>query len=250
MPNPTIGPPVTPDFLSQVPKAVVRSLDVSEVLRDAMTGINHPEPYGPVIALASIESYFAAAKHQQRRIARARASIHRSFSSAKKVRPGKNLFSDVHFYLIAWARIEKLAQFIRKQTRFSRIGLVLKRYHTDLKNRIDARDHLEHFEDRLPGGKRRSKLAVPNDLLGMVNQYVTFGGRRLDIGPESIRLLKAFRDEFLTAVLYDSIDSLRNNDERQLLRLLKTASSNVSVARTTKKVEQMLKGRGAAKVSG
>ena len=69
MPNPKVGPPVAPEFLSQVPKAVVRALDVSEVLLKALSSImKHPSMYGPVIALYSIDSYFDAAKLQQRRI--------------------------------------------------------------------------------------------------------------------------------------------------------------------------------------
>ena len=80
MPNPKVGPPNSPAFLSQVPKAVVRSLDVYEVFRDTLNSMKNPEMYGPVIALNAIDSYFDAAKLQQRRIERARLSIHKSFS--------------------------------------------------------------------------------------------------------------------------------------------------------------------------
>lgn len=119
---------------------------------------------------------------------------------------------------------------------------MLRRFKRDLDDRILARDHLEHFEEQLPGGKPRRKHPVPNDLLNMANQYLKYGGRRIDIGPDSIRLLKAFHDEFFTAILYDSIESLASNDERQLLRLVKRVASKVRVARETKKVEKMLKG--------
>jgi hypothetical protein len=243
MPNPKVKLPNPPAFLSQVPKAVVRALDVSEVLRDALTSMKNPAKYGPVIALSTIESYFDAAKRQQRRIERDRASIHKSFSGATGVGRGRNLFYDVHFYLISWARIAKLARFIQQTTRFSRTGLVLRRYAADLKNRIDARDHLEHFEERLPGGKKQSKLAVPNDLLNMANQYLTYGGRRLDIGPDSIRLLKTIRDEFFTAVLLDSLEAVAKLNESRLSDLLKRAAAKVHVARTTTRVKRMLKGR-------
>ena len=75
--------------------------------------------------------------------------------------------------------------------------MVSRKYQTDLKDRKDARDHLEHFEERLPGEKNQSTLGDPNDLLNMANQYLTYGGRRIDIGPDSIRLLKTIRDECL-----------------------------------------------------
>lgn len=243
MPNPKVGSPSPPQFLSQVPKAVVRALDVSEVFRDALTSMKHPAKYGPVIALSSIESYFNAAKRQQRRIERAKASIHKSFLHPTGVNRGKNLFGDVHFYLIAWARIAKLARFIQETTRFSRTGVVLRRFHTEMKDHIDARDHLEHFEERLPGGKKQSKLAVPNDLLNMANQYLTYGGRRIDIGPDSIRLLKTIHDEFFTAILFDSIEVLAKVDQSCLSLLFKGAVSKVRVARTTRKVQNILKGK-------
>jgi len=243
MPNPRVGSPNPPQFLSQVPKAVVRALDVSEVFRDALTSMKHPAKYGPVIALSAIESYFDTAKRQQRRIERAKASIHKSFLHPTGVNRGKNLFYDVHFYLIAWSRIAKLARFIQETTRFSRTGLALRRFQADLKDRIDARDHLEHFEERLPGGKKQSKLAVPNDLLNMANQYLTYGGRRIDIGPDSVRLLKTIRDEFFTGVLFDSIEVLAQEDPSRLSHLFKRAVAEVQVARTTRKVKNILKGR-------
>ena len=243
MPNPKVGPPTPPAFLDQVPKAVVRALDVSEALRDAMTSMNAPEKYGSVIALSTIDSYFNAAKLQQRRIERARLSIQKSFSRGPATRRGNNLFYDVHFYLISWARIAKLARFIAQKTRFSRTGLVMRRYSTDLKDRIDARDHLEHFEDRLPGGKEQHKLAVPNDLLNMLNQYLTYGGRKLDVGTDSIRLLKTIRDEFLLAVLYDSLEELARANPSRLTDIFDKAASKVRVAHTTMKVKRMLKGK-------
>ena len=241
MPNPKVGPLNPPAFLAQIPKAAVRALDVSEILRDALNSMKNPEVYGPTIALNAIESYFDAAKLQQRRIERAKVSIHKSFSHATGVRRGRNLFYDVHFYLISWARIAKLARFIQQATRFSRTELVLRRYAADLKDRIDARDHLEHFEERLPGGKNQRKLAVPNDLLNMANQYLTYGGRKLDIGPDSIRLLKTIRDEFFIAVLYDSLEKLATANQSRLSDLLNAAASKVHIARTTRKIKRMMK---------
>ena len=243
MPNSKVDPPSPPDALSQVPKAIVRALDLSEVFQDALSAIKHPEKYGPLIALHTIESYFDAAKRQQRRIQRAEVSILRSFSHPTRIMPGKNLFYDVHFYLICWARIAKLAWFIQQTTKFSRTGLVLRQFKRDLEARINARDHLEHFEERLPGGKKHSKLAVPNDLVNMVNQHLTYGGRRIDIGPDSIRLLNTIHDEFVTALLFDSIEVLAEEDETRLSRLLNAAVSKVHIAQTTRNVTRMLKDR-------
>lgn len=243
MPNPKVGPIKPPEILSKVPTPVIRTLDVSEVFRDALRSMMHPAIYGLLMALRMIESYFDAAKRQHRWIERAKASSHKSLPRTKGVNRGGNLFYDVHFYIISWQRIYKLAEFIRDKTKFSRTGLVIRRYNRDLENRRKARDHLEHFEERVPGGKKHNELAVPNDLLNMKNQYLTFGGLRVDIGPDSTRLLKMFRDEFFTAVKYDSIEALANVDKSRLLFLLNRAARKVSITRSIRKVKRMLKGR-------
>ena len=77
----------------------------------------------------------------------------------------------------------------------------------------------------------------------MVNQYLTFGGRKLDIGTDSIRLLKTIHDEFLLAVIYDSLDELATTNRSRLSDLFNAAASKVHVARTTRKVKRMLKGK-------
>ena len=62
--------------------------------------------------------------------------------------------------------------------------LELLKEHEIPQGRIDARDHLEHFDERLLDGKNQSKLQNPKDLLNMENYYRTFAGRRTDISPD------------------------------------------------------------------
>lgn len=236
MPNPKVGPPVPPVVLSQVPKTLVRELEVSEVLRDALIATKHSATYGPVIAFMTLESYHDAARREQRRMTRARTA---DWKCAKPRRG--SLFADIHFYLIIWSRIAKLARFIANQTQFRRTGLVLRRYDAELKEKIDARDHLEHFEERLPGGSRQWKLEVPNDLLNMTNDFLTYGGRKLDVGPTSLRLLTTIINEFRTALLFDSVEALASADPNRLLVLLKKAASSVHRAQVTRRVEKLLK---------
>ena len=153
MPSSKIGPPTYPLVLATVPRTVIRALDITSVLQHTLSAATPPVDFGPIIALNSVDSYLDAAKFQQRRIERARTA------ASKGIRPRRtmhgNLFNDVHFYLICWARIAKLGRFITDKTRFKRAGLVLRRYHAELKERIDCRDHLEHFEERLPGGTKQ-----------------------------------------------------------------------------------------------
>ena len=199
---------------------------------------------GLVIALGAVDSYFEAAKRQQHRIERAKAGLTRRATARTR-----SLFDEVHFYLICWARIAKLTRFIARCTKFRRTGLVLRRYHAELTERVNGRDHLEHFEERLPGEPKRHELAVPGDLLNMAGHFLTYGGRRIDVGPASAILLRAIVTEFRTALLFDSVEALAAADPNQALTLLRRAGSRVHLARVAKEFETLFGSstRGEAK---
>lgn len=235
MPNPKVSPPQPPPFWNQVPRSLWRRLRLEEVFHNALSAIGQPDPYGPIIALSSLESYVEAAKRQQRRIKRAMAAPWRPGARSRS-----SLFNDTHFYLISWSRVAKLTRFISAKTRLRRIGLVLRRYHSDFESRIEGRDHLEHFEERLPGGPKVKRLKTPNDLFNMTNQYMTYGGKRLDVGPDSLKLLLSAIREFRTALLYDSIQAIADADGPCLRRLLDRAAREHRLARITKEVSEML----------
>ncbi|MCH9050948.1 MAG: hypothetical protein IIA72_07690 [Proteobacteria bacterium] len=150
------------------------------------------------------------------------------------------LFEATHFYLIAWSRVAKLARFISNRTRFRRVGWVWRRYRLDFESRIAGRDHLEHFEERLPGGLRVKRLKRPGDILNMAGHHMTFGGKRLDVGPDSLKLLLTATREFRTALLYDSVQALVDADAASLELLLHRAASAHHVARITKKARESL----------
>ena len=232
MPNSNICTPQKPSFWQDVHRSIWRQLELAEILRDALVAQNDPQPFGPIIALRSLESYIAAAKRQQRRIARAMV-----------VNPKSSLFDDTHFYLIAWSRIAKLARFIRQRTRFCRVGLVLRRYHADLDCRIAARDHLEHFEERLPGGPNAKLLSVPGDLFNLSQSLMTYGGKTLEIGKPSMKLLAGFVEEFRSTLMYDAVELLVELDLDRIKRHLDRAASEIQIARVTKTVFNQMKGR-------
>lgn len=72
---------------------------------------------------------------------------------------------------------------------------------------------------------------------------MTYGGRELNVGPNSIRLLKEIVGRLEQAVLYDSLETLENTDQCRLDALLRRADSKVRIARTTRKVMKMLRPR-------
>jgi hypothetical protein len=235
MPNPKVKPPVAPPYLAKVPKTIIRRLEASELLSDALMANKHISMYGPVIAFSSIESALAAAKRQNQRISRGKAIRWKQRRSNRK---RASIFDDVHFYVICWTRIAKLGRFIVNATRFRRAGLVLRRYHKELTHMIDARDHLEHFEERLPGGKKQRTLKNQNDLFNIAGENMTFGGQQFDIGPRSVALLQAIVLEFRTAVLFDSLDLLAEVDPNRLKHHLQQAARDRMISRLMKPLEQ------------
>ena len=82
----------------------------------------------------------------------------------------------------------------------------------------------------------------------MANQHLTYGGGRVDIGPDSMRLMKTIHDEFIDAVLFDSLDVLLKADKASLAHLLRAEESKVHINRTTGKVTRMLKERTSIQV--
>jgi hypothetical protein len=215
-----------PEILQGVPKAVVRALEPADALQAAIAVLGPDGGFGAVIALGGLDSYFQAARRQQHRIERAQRTVLQGTSN--RIR---SLFDEVHFYLICWARIAKLARFIAQRTRFRRTGRVLRGYNPALNARVNARDHLEHFEERLPGHPQRVTLRIPADLLNMHGDFLTYGGAGIDIGPASLRLLNTIVTEFRTAVLYDSVEAIAVADRNRAAALIRRAASKVQLAR-------------------
>ena len=227
-----------PKILTKAPKKFIKALDVSSILQEALFVSIHQSPISPVIALWSLESYLDAAKREQQRISRVQSSIWKDRKFRKN-----SLFHDVHFYLVSWSRIAKLARFIRDQTRFTRVGLVVRQYEVEFDKRIDGRDHLEYFEERLPGGPKQYKLKVPGDLYNMKNDYFTFGGKRINVGPSSIVILKKFVAEFHMALLFDSIELLEKHDPNRLYEILQQAATGIWLEKLTKNALKQLRSK-------
>jgi hypothetical protein len=74
----------------------------------------------------------------------------------------------------------------------------------------------------------------------MTGTFVTYGGRRVDIGPASVRLLRAIVSEFRTAVLFDSIEAVAAADRARAVGLLRRAASQVQVARVMRYVGKLI----------
>ena len=81
---------------------------------------------------------------------------------------------------------------------------VWKKYRTELKQYTDARDHFEHYEERLPGGTMSEKLINPGDCGSLRNGYFSLGGFKWDISTRSVRNLNLMVEELSRAFLSES----------------------------------------------
>jgi len=120
--------------------------------------------------------YFQAARTQQRRIAHLIKNYDRSPSD-----PARR---------IAWNTIQEMFKVLRHPGRLSCIKPLFSCHRQLLKHYGDGRDALEHYQDRLPDGKRVRTMSVPSDLGNLHGSNFTFGGLEWDVGPSSIGKLK------------------------------------------------------------
>lgn len=152
------------------------------------------------IAYDRILKYFQAARTQQRRIARilkqqnlyvSRLTRGDDLSRSRLARPEafNQIFIEIHFYFIAWHTIGESFKILSSCSRLSSIKPLLSCHRRLLEHYGDGRDALEHFGERLTGGKRMQNAGAL-DLGNLHESNFTFGGKTWDIGPNSLEPLK------------------------------------------------------------
>lgn len=97
-------------------------------------------------------------------------------------------FVDLHFYFICWDTIAKMIETIWRSGSKA-AHRVYRKHATTLKRYQSARDFLEHFDERLPGGPQVRRMRQPGDLGNLTGGAYTFGGERCDIGLPSLKML-------------------------------------------------------------
>ncbi len=122
-----MGPSIVPSppaFWTALPKAVQRRIAATDALHALSAGADGMRFIRTSIALDSLNSAHEAARIQQRRIARARATVGR-------LRPVpwptfRQLFFKIHFYLICWNRVYQLADMVATASALPQPRLILK----------------------------------------------------------------------------------------------------------------------------
>ena len=115
---------------------------------------------------------------------------------------------------------------------------------------IAARDYLEHFEERLPGGPKNRSLKQPNDLFNLAGDRMSFRGEKFDVGPQSLETLKEFVAELHDAVVFDSLDILAASNPRLLVMRIRRAQRDLELPRLIRRVELDLASSRGKAVSG
>lgn len=100
---------------------------------------------------------------------------------------------DIHFYFICWHSIFQRIVLLKDFSRLTTPRTVYRRYRKELEHYEEARDHEEHFPDRLFGkkNKRGESLARPGHL-GHVDSrgMYYYGGESYDVSHNSLKLLE------------------------------------------------------------
>jgi len=116
---------------------------------------------------------------------------------------------DMHFYLICWDSVGKMMRLV------ARCGLpdvreVCRRHEPMIERYRQARHHLEHFDERLPGGKKVNSMIMPGDLGNLSGGSYSFGGENWDMTPASLESLKRIVAEVESQLRSSAITSIQD----------------------------------------
>lgn len=156
------------------------------------------------IAMSRIHDYLAGARSQMQRMW---AELERSrnggddWSAAQR-----QAFVDMHFYFVAWDAIGKMMRVVADSSGFDSARRVYDRHCKTIERYRSARHHLEHFDERLPGGRGVRRLSIPGDLGNLSGSTYSFGGETWDVGPASFEKLTAIVEEFEREVREEGIE--------------------------------------------
>jgi hypothetical protein len=185
-------------------RAVTRAWPLEMVIHSAFESYGLKARFRFQLGLRWIESYAQAAAVQ---VARIDAQMTKYLDGVKADNPpampeypSGQLFADAHFYFICWDSVAKALDSLRSNV----AGLVTprevwRRYRTTLANYTRARDHLEHYSERLPLGKRSTWVYESDDSIERISgdpgavrigNVFTLNGEQWDVSLKSAEILK------------------------------------------------------------
>lgn len=127
-------------------------------------------------------------------------------SEKEKYRP---LFIDIHFYFIACGNIKSMMAVLARQPEFKNANIVFNSKRKIIEDYINARNTFEHFDERLPGGNKSSRVkeiqssdAGPRRIIKGLSKegYYLHSDKKWDIKPTSLKILIEIAGEFLDCI--------------------------------------------------
>jgi len=102
--------------------------------------------------------YYRSASTQIQRIDAIRRSTQLAIEKAIRgdrasdFRKGRRIYAEVHFYFICWHAIHERIKLVKLRSGFT-LSRIYRKHRLRFANYSTARDHLEHYLERLPGGR-------------------------------------------------------------------------------------------------
>ncbi len=159
------------------------------------------------IAMSRIHAYLRAAHQLVLMIAKfkAKATPPRPSYSANMIQA----FIYAHLYFICWAAIGRMIDLIRRGSRLEAPNTVYKRYRMILESYANARDHFEHYEERLPGGGKSPELLNPADYGNLQGGSFSVGGYRWDVTEASLKKLETIVADLSAKICEEGLEKTK-----------------------------------------
>lgn len=172
------------------------------------------------VAMMWIDKYLIGAQNQFRRIKRLKTTLDRGFlkpgvSIVSRQRAMTEIFIEVHFYFICWDSIRKMVAFLRSHSGFKVINEIYKRRKKLLEDYGAARDHLEHYNERLLGRRKGKALSNPSDMGNLHGYIYSLGGEKYDVGPDSLKRLKKIVKDLNAQICKEGMIRYRKINEQE-----------------------------------
>ncbi len=116
---------------------------------------------------------------------------------------------EMHFYFVAWASCYRLLKILTADRVFLPAKRLFDSHRREFEHYVNGRNGFEHFEERLPGQKKESRVKDTIDASSgarrtiyfkLVGQTYQHSDRTWDVSPASSERLATYIDETLAAI--------------------------------------------------
>ena len=194
-------------------RAVTRAWPIEMVIHAAFEERGLPAKVRFELSLRRIEAYVQAAQVQAGRLDMPVAAYLKGLTEEPTSMPNwpsAQLVADAHFYFICWDSVAKeLESLLLNPAKLSTPRKVWRKYRKSLEWYQRARDHLEHYSERLPMGKHSHWKHELNDTSETVRgdpgavrlgAIFTLNGEEWDVSPQGAKVLESVWQDLIEGV--------------------------------------------------